>query len=174
VQFTLSRAVKPPATLVEQTAKAARGRWAWPMTMKRNHVREFFQRLDREWWGWFVAILMMLGLFSFMEPTLLMLVAGDFSEKQVLEAVSPTHELRVVVTRHVSFPPTEWLDPAITVTARLYDSRSGAEVDQMIVWLPEQSDLGTPTAHWQGEAVVIRQIDNEHHLSITLRLGHDR
>lgn len=80
--------------------------------------------------------------------------------------VSPDGEQRLVITQKARFGGT---DPPVELWINLEDVRTGALVDQLIVGVDEDSDVGEPAADWSTDAVLVRNLEREHNVSATLR-----
>lgn len=80
--------------------------------------------------------------------------------------VSTDGEQRLVITQKSRFGG---IDPPVELWLNLEDIRTGAVVDQLIVGVDEDSDVGEPAADWSTEAVVVRNLEREHNVSATLR-----
>src|SRR5690606_8832105 len=80
--------------------------------------------------------------------------------------VSPDGEHRLVITQKARLGG---IDPPVDLWMNLEDVRTGVVVDQLIVGVDEDSDVGDPSAEWSPEAVVVRNLEREHNVSATLR-----
>lgn len=135
----------------------------------RTWTKELRRRLDRRWWTWFLAASLAMAVLFLALPTLFWWSGGGFRERRVFDSTSPDGRFQVVVSSWVTFPANELWDPAIEVQATLHNVRTGLDVDYITVGLDEKGRLGSPVAEWLSDAVVIRRINPEHDLSVTLK-----
>lgn len=80
--------------------------------------------------------------------------------------VSRDGEHRLVITQK---PRLGGIDPPVDLWINLEDVRTGVVVDQLIVGVDEDSDLGDPSAEWSPDAVVVTSLERQHSVSATLR-----
>jgi hypothetical protein len=103
-------------------------------------------------------------------PTVIVALEGGFRAKSVLSIPSPDGRTRLVVTKSVSFPANEWVDPSIRVRAQLQDTASRRALISRSAELFEDSDFSTPTVHWNSNEVRITGFDRTKNQTLKLEL----
>jgi len=118
-----------------------------------------------------LVIVVLLGLFAFaVLPTAIVWALGGFQSREMFGSTSPDGRYRITIAKRAEFPANEFLDPSIVVHVTLSDVPSGKTLDYIGVGLWEDSDFGEPKADWTDGVVIVRDIDDQHHLAVTMNV----
>ena len=103
-------------------------------------------------------------------PTFIVWTFGGFTSREMLRSTSPDGRYRIAVAKRAVFPANEFLDPSIVVDITLSEADGGRTLDYISVGLWEDSDFGDPRVHWAGGVVDVRNLDDEHGLTVTMNV----
>jgi hypothetical protein len=102
----------------------------------------------------------------FVASLVLNLQLAKLASSQPYVSTSPDGAHRVVVTKKTGFGLA---DPPVDLWVNLESTATGAVIDQVIIGIDEDSDVGQLSAQWRADTVVIDNLEQAHHVSATLQ-----
>ena len=104
-------------------------------------------------------------------PSLVVYFDGGFDRKERFRLQSLDGRYRVSIDSRVAFPATEIFDPSIKVWVQVSHISTDAVIDEAVIELYEQSNLGEPAVDWSGSPrIVVRNVDRTRPRDIELFL----
>lgn len=111
--------------------------------------------------------LLILGILAI--PSIIIGFEGGFREKEVLNRGVSALNLQLVITKRVSFPANEWIDPSIKLRMELRELSTGQILDHAQIKLYEDSEYQDPLLSWSSQSVLISQFDKTSKQEVSLR-----